>query len=48
MKKSLKITGIVIAAILVLLIVLPYAFRGKIKDIVLAEVFVFTIPFTTG
>lgn len=37
MKKSLKITGIVIAAILVLLIVLPYAFRGKIKDIVLAE-----------
>lgn len=37
MKKSLKITGIVIAAILVLLIVLPYAFKGKIKDIVLAE-----------
>lgn len=37
MKKSLKITGIVIAAILVLLIVLPYAFRGKIKDIVLTE-----------
>lgn len=37
MKKSLKITGIVIAIILVLLIVLPYAFRGKIKDIVLTE-----------
>ena len=37
MKKSLKITGIVIVIILVLLIVLPYAFRGKIKDIVLTE-----------
>lgn len=37
MKKSLKITGIVIAIVLVLLIVLPYAFRGKIKDIILAE-----------
>lgn len=37
MKKGLKITGIIIVAILVLLIALPYAFRGKIKDIVLTE-----------
>jgi len=37
MKKSLKITGIVIAAILVLLIILPYTFRGKIKEVVLTE-----------
>ena len=37
MKKALKITGIVLAALLVLLIMLPIAFKGKIKDIVIAQ-----------
>ena len=37
MKKGLKIFGIVIAAILLLLIILPIAFKGKIKEIVLRE-----------
>lgn len=37
MKKGLKITGIVLACILVLMIVLPYAFRGKIKEMVITE-----------
>ena len=37
MKNGLKITGIVIAVILVLLIILPYAFRGKIKEVVITE-----------
>ena len=37
MKKGLKIAGIVIAALLVLLIVLPIAFKGKIKEIVIRE-----------
>ena len=37
MKKGLKIAGIVLAVILVLLLVLPFVFQGKIKDIVKAE-----------
>lgn len=37
MKKGLKIAGIVIAALLVLLLVLPIAFKGKIKDVVVRE-----------
>lgn len=37
MKKGLKITGIVLGCILVLMFVLPYAFRGKIKEIVVNE-----------
>ena len=37
MKKGLKITGIVLAVVLVLMIALPFAFQGKIKEIVLKE-----------
>lgn len=37
MKKGLKITGIVIAVILILLLVLPLAFKGKIETLVKAE-----------
>jgi len=37
-KKTLKITGIVIAAILVLLIVTPIAFQGKIGEMVKKEI----------
>lgn len=37
MKKSLKIAGIAMATVLVLLIILPYAFKDKIKDIVVSE-----------
>ena len=37
MKKGLKITGITLVVILVLLLVLPFAFKGKIKEIVKAE-----------
>ncbi len=37
MKKALKIFGIVIAAILVLMIVLPIAFKGKIKEVLVKE-----------
>ena len=37
MKKVLKIAGIAIAAFLILLLVLPIAFKGKIKEIVLRE-----------
>ena len=37
MKKGLKITGIVLGCILVLMLVLPFAFRGKIKEIVVNE-----------
>jgi hypothetical protein len=37
MKKGLKIAGIVIAALLVLLLVLPLAFRGKIREVLVRE-----------
>ncbi len=37
MKKSLKITALVLAVIVILLMVLPIAFRGKIKELVLSE-----------
>ena len=37
MKKILKITGIVLAAILVLLLALPFAFKGKIEQVVKSE-----------
>ncbi|MDR2474833.1 MAG: AsmA family protein, partial [Bacteroidales bacterium] len=37
MKKLLKISGIVLAVILVLLLVLPFAFQGKIKELVIKE-----------
>ncbi|NDV58970.1 AsmA-like C-terminal region-containing protein [Bacteroides sp. 519] len=37
MKKSLKIAGIVLAVILVIMIVLPFAFKGKIEEIVKTE-----------
>ena len=37
MKKFLKITAIVIASIIILLMVLPYAFRGKIKEVIISE-----------
>lgn len=37
MKKSLKITAIVLGSILVLMIVLPFAFRGKIESLVKTE-----------
>ncbi len=37
MKKGLKITGIVIAIILILLLVLPFAFKGKIETLVKTE-----------
>ena len=37
MKKFLKVTAIVIASIIILLLVLPYAFRGKIKEVIISE-----------
>ena len=37
MKKGLKVTGIIVGCILVLMFVLPYAFRGKIKEVVVNE-----------
>ncbi len=37
MKKALKITGIVIGSLLLLLIVVPFAFKGKIKQIAIDE-----------
>ena len=37
MKKGLKITTIVIGVILILMFLLPFAFRGKIEGIVKAE-----------
>lgn len=37
MKKGLKIAGIIIACVLLLMVVLPYAFRGKIKELVVVE-----------
>lgn len=36
-KKYLKVAGIVLASILVLMMVLPYAFRGKIKEAVITQ-----------
>lgn len=37
MKKGLKITGIVLGVLIVLMLVLPFAFRGKIEGIVKSE-----------
>jgi hypothetical protein len=37
MRKGLKITGIVLLALLLLLLILPFAFHGKIKDLALNE-----------
>ncbi|NMA72915.1 MAG: AsmA family protein [Bacteroidales bacterium] len=37
MKKTFKIIGIIVAILLVIMIVLPFAFQGKIKDIVKSE-----------
>ena len=37
MKKGLKITAIVIGVILILMLLLPFAFRGKIEGIVKTE-----------
>jgi hypothetical protein len=37
MKKSLKITAIIVGAILILMILLPLAFRGKLESIVKTE-----------
>ncbi len=37
MKKVLKITGIVLLALLLLLLILPFAFQGKIKELALNE-----------
>ena len=37
MKKALKIAGITLGVILVLLLVLPFAFQGKIEKIVKQE-----------
>ncbi len=37
MKKVLKITGIVLLALLLLLLILPFAFQGKIKDLAINE-----------
>ena len=37
MKKFAKITGIVLACLLGVLIVVPIAFQGKIKEIVISE-----------
>ncbi len=37
MKKALKITGIVLVVIIALLLILPFAFQGKIKDVVKSE-----------
>ena len=36
-KKGLKITGIVIGTILVIMLILPFAFKGKILEIVKKE-----------
>ena len=38
MKKALKITGIVLGALIILIIVLPFAFRGRIEKAVKDEV----------
>ncbi|MDR2844253.1 MAG: AsmA family protein [Candidatus Symbiothrix sp.] len=38
MKKTVKITGIVLAVILVILVVLPFAFKGKIMETVKREI----------
>ena len=37
MKKIAKITGIILACILSLMFILPMAFQGKIKEMVIAE-----------
>lgn len=37
MKKVFKTTGIVLVTLLALMCILPYAFRGKIKDLVITE-----------
>jgi hypothetical protein len=37
MKKVLKITGIVLLSLLLLLLILPFAFQGKIKDLAINE-----------
>lgn len=37
MKKALKITGIVLASIIIILLVLPLAFKGKVREIVIRE-----------
>ena len=37
MKKFAKITGVVLACLLGVLIVVPIAFQGKIKEIVISE-----------
>ncbi|MDR2885311.1 MAG: AsmA family protein [Rikenellaceae bacterium] len=37
MKKFLKITGIVVGVLLLLMIVFPFAFQGKIKEVVVKE-----------
>jgi len=37
MKKFLKITVIVVISMITLLLVLPYAFRGKIKEVIISE-----------
>lgn len=37
MKKGLKITGIVVGSLLLILLLLPIAFKGKIKDIVVSQ-----------
>ena len=37
MKKALKIAGITVGVILILLLVLPFAFQGKIEKIVKQE-----------
>lgn len=37
MKKIAKITGIILACILALMFILPFAFQGKIKEMVIAE-----------
>ena len=37
MKKTLKIFGVTILAFVVLLLVLPYAFKGKIESVIKSE-----------
>ncbi len=37
MKKFMKITGIVLACIAALMVILPFAFKGKIKELVIEE-----------
>lgn len=37
MKKALKITGIVLASIIIILLVIPLAFKGKIREIAISE-----------